>query len=631
MAAVARRANALLSTSGASTFHVMVEVGHSFFRSKECGVLVIMALLLVVRTFLSLRTARVNARVSEIAIGCNLYATMHAILILLGWFIPIAVVNSSLKYCIGMLGLRMQANLAHHFHRIYLDNDTFFAVTSSNTVKNIDERITRHIMRWSANVATMFASILNPLIMIGMFSYRVAAIAGPCKVLTVAAYYAIFSAIAQRFSPDMESLVGERLSREATLITAHNRLLKYAEELVMTQGQSFHRDIMNHYLESIVQHLSGMAWARSRYEAVENYFLKYGSRLLSYVVCVVVVFSKDTDAMTGAELVGQFAEVSYIFLNLSKGIGGFLRNFKSLFVVRALTDEIFELHDCIERAAGSNRAKKHEPHSDVTVGKGEMVYGEHIEFEKVPVVLPTNEILCKELTFHVKPGMNLLVLGPNGCGKSSLLRLLAGLWPLRGGRVVRPRSDHIYYIPQQPYMSCGTLRDQITYPLHLSELEVSESTLYSCLEVAMLDHILSRPHITWGTQFTSADNVLSLGEKQKLSIARLFYHRPRFAVLDECTSNMDMEVEERLYDMCRDLGISLITIAHRHSTWRHHNWVLWFDSHNSFMFSPLVFKKDGSMVLSRVVAAADPSVIGREVPMNPSYWRPEEERASVAH
>ncbi|RHW73153.1 glycosomal transporter (GAT1) [Trypanosoma brucei equiperdum] len=599
-------------------FLALLEIAIPSIRSRESGMLMIISLLLISRTFLSLRITSVAAAVDKSAISGNPATVVRVVGLLLCWFAPVALANTTLRYCVGMLGLRLQSNLAHHLHRIYLNNDVFFAVASSHSVKNIDERITRHVASWSRNVAGFFTSILEPLINIVAFSYKVGSTSGSRTLAMVIGYYALFVAIAQKFSPDMEGLVAEQLSREGTLITAHNRLLKYAEELVMSKGQLFHRNLMNQYLESIVQHRSRAAFVQGRYGLMENLFLKYGSRILSNFVCLGVVLSRNTEATSGQDLLALFAETSYVFMKLSQGIGGLVRNCRGFFVLRSLSDEIYELQESIQHAAEVQRTSRRALDDAPKGSAGEIVRGDYIAFENVPIILPTNEMLCRGLTLHVKPGMNLLIVGANGCGKSSLLRLLAGLWPLHGGRIVKPRMDQIYYVPQRPYVPCGTLRSQITYPKQLSELEVSESMLYECLEMAKLEDILSRPHITWDTVFSWSDGLLSLGEMQKLAIARLFYHRPHFAVLDECSSNMDIEIEERLYSMCKQLGISLISITHRRTVWRHHNWVLWFNDLGSFMFSPLSFNEHGTAVLTRVVAATDSSMIGRQVTLDVS-------------
>jgi ABC-type uncharacterized transport system fused permease/ATPase subunit len=105
---------------------------------------------------------------------------------------------------------------------------------------------------------------------------------------------------------------------------------------------------------------------------------------------------------------------------------------------------------------------------------------------------------------------------------------------------------------------------------------------------------------------------LSDGEKQRLAMARLFFHRPRFAILDECSSAIDLDVEAKLYEACQSLGISLITIAHRRSVWKYHNYVLRFDGNGNYMFSPLKFDANGNLILTKVINSNVPEVVGTE-------------------
>ena len=96
--------------------------------------------------------------------------------------------------------------------------------------------------------------------------------------------------------------------------------------------------------------------------------------------------------------------------------------------------------------------------------QGEIIISEDIIFDKVPILSPNGDTLVAEMSFKISPGMHLMITGPNGCGKSSLFRILGELWPVFGGIVHKPTIDKIFYIPQRPYLPNGTLRDQIIYP-----------------------------------------------------------------------------------------------------------------------------------------------------------------------
>ena len=101
--------------------------------------------------------------------------------------------------------------------------------------------------------------------------------------------------------------------------------------------------------------------------------------------------------------------------------------------------------------------------------QGEIIISDKIIFDRVPILSPNGDTLVKEMSFEIDPGMHLMISGPNGCGKSSLFRILGELWPVFGGVVHKPSLDKIFYIPQRPYLPSGTLRDQIIYPHTVKE------------------------------------------------------------------------------------------------------------------------------------------------------------------
>lgn len=202
-------------------------------------------------------------------------------------------------------------------------------------------------------------------------------------------------------------------------------------------------------------------------------------------------------------------------------------------------------------------------------------------------------MLVKALTFSLKQGDHLLVVGPNGCGKSSLFRILGGLWPVYGGTVYKPPFSDIFYIPQRPYLSRGSLRQQIIYPDGVRTMRakgVTDADLVGILRILDLENLLDLYPEGWDAEAEWRD-VLSGGLQQRVAMARLFYHCPRYAILDECTSSVTLETEKVMYENAKALGITLMTVSHRRSLWKYHSRILQFDGQGNYVFTKLDAEK----------------------------------------
>ncbi|KAJ3088248.1 ATP-binding cassette sub- D member 4 [Quaeritorhiza haematococci] len=189
--------------------------------------------------------------------------------------------------------------------------------------------------------------------------------------------------------------------------------------------------------------------------------------------------------------------------------------------------------------------------------------------------------LVENLTFTVESGSSMLITGPTGVGKSSLIRVLSGLWPSQSGWIQVDKKDTVV-LSQRPYIvPGGSLKDQILYPKSSSEADLSDEELRDLLASVGLLYLLDpgRHHLfhddTSSTSSSSSASSsqqdprqdlhtsLSPGEQQRLVWARLLYHRPRFAIMDEPTSAVDEQGEERLFGLAQEKGITCVVVAHR--------------------------------------------------------------------
>jgi len=183
---------------------------------------------------------------------------------------------------------------------------------------------------------------------------------------------------------------------------------------------------------------------------------------------------------------------------------------------------------------------------------GNIIQGKFIRVENVSIVSPDGKLLVEDLTFEVKLHQNVMVTGPNGSGKSSLFRILGELWPLYNGTIVKPEPQKILFVPQKPYLVQGTLRDQIIYPHtaeKMEELDIKDEDLAKLLTIVDPSKSIISQY-KWNEE-RDWFNIFSGGQKQRLAIARLFYHRPLFALLDECTSAVNDDIETKVYETCK--------------------------------------------------------------------------------
>ncbi|WAC20637.1 ATP-binding cassette domain-containing protein [Luteolibacter sp. SL250] len=198
--------------------------------------------------------------------------------------------------------------------------------------------------------------------------------------------------------------------------------------------------------------------------------------------------------------------------------------------------------------------------------------GSTVKLDELTIQTPNDaKTLVSKLSFELGSKQSLLIMGPSGTGKSSVLRTIAGLWMSGSGLLERPMLVDLMFLPQRPYMVEGSLRNQLLYPY--PDSGATDEQILEVVEKVNLTDVLERVDgdldrvVDWG-------NVLSLGEQQRVAFARLFLRQPKFAFLDEATSALDEENQAHLYRMLRESGIGSISVGHRSTLIEYHDRLL---------------------------------------------------------
>ena len=406
--------------------------------------------------------------------------------------------------------------------------------------------------------------------------------------------------VMRALTPPFGKYVADEARLEGEFRFQHSRLIDYSEEVALYHGHEAEKDTLDKGYFTLIKHVNYILRRRFYHGVMEDFVIKYFWGALGLMLCAVPVFFKLPGQLAGnivsmGDRTETFVTNRRMLLSASDAFGRIMFSYREIMELAGYTSRVASLLDVMKDIQAGHFEKKlvsssgTEDNEAVLRGRGKVIESQDIEFIDVPIISPNGDVLVRALSFSLKQGDHLLVVGPNGCGKSSLFRILGGLWPAYGGTVYKPPFHEIYYIPQRPYLSRGSLRNQITYPDSLRTVRargVTDEELLDILRILSLEHLVDLYPEGWDAEAEWRD-VLSGGLQQRVAMARLFYHRPRYAILDECTSSVTLETEKVMYDNAKALGITLMTVSHRRSLWKYHSRILQFDGQGGYVFTRL--------------------------------------------
>lgn len=464
--------------------------------------------------------------------------------------IPIIV---AYRYLRQKLGLLWREWLTEHFLGRYFKQRAYYHLDSNSAhtlIDNPDQRITQDIQSFTSVTLDFILDILDSILTLISFS---AILYNISKALTwgLLAYAVFGTGIAILIGTRLIRINYEQLRLEANFRYGLVRVRDNAESIAFYRGEGLERQQVTNRLLSAIKNFNLLIiWQSliSLFQLGYNYF----TRLIPYLIIAPLYLAGSLDF-------GAIAQASVAFGQVLSALSLVTNQIQGITEFAASINRLGEFYESLDAASAE---------TDPQISQIQTQIGQSVTLSHLTLSPPNSpRILVKNLSLSVKLEQHLLIMGASGSGKSSLLRAIAGLWNSGQGEIERPPLEDLLFLPQRPYMILGSLRQQLIYPN--SQATVDDDFLLSVLQRVNLPDLAQR--FNGLDSWENWTNVLSLGEQQRVALARVFVNHPRYAILDEATSALDVDNEEKVYQALAELGTTYISVGHRPSLRRYHH------------------------------------------------------------
>ncbi len=518
------------------------------------SLLLLLIVLMLVETKLAVMLNNQAGEMTSALAGKNgdrFWTAVRACLLTLAFAVP---VYAFYYYMRDLFANQWRRWLTGRFLDGYLKGRKYYELGADSGIDNPDQRISEDINTFTGRSIHFLLIFLGSIMQLVAFSAVLWSISH--LLVGVLAAYAITGTVIALyvFGNPLIHLNFWQLRREADFRFSLMRVRENAESIAFYRGEAQERAHIDSRFETVFQNFARLI----RKQRSLNLFQRSFSQLTLVLPGMILA----ERVLSGELEVGRAVQAAGAFTAVLAAVGVIVENFESLSRFVAGIDRL----QALSRLVLPEDAGPGERQAGIRTQPGKQ-----LALESLTLHPPRSErVLIRELSLSLRPGDALLITGDSGCGKSSLLRAIAGLWQTGSGTIHRPPLEAFFFLPQKPYLQAGSLRSQLIYPSTDSRL--SDARLLEILEQVHLPRLAER--VGGLDAINDWEKLLSVGEQQRLAFGRVLVHQPGIVILDEATSALDSANEASLYERLRASGATLISIAHRAAVLRHHTHVL---------------------------------------------------------
>lgn len=458
-------------------------------------------------------------------------------------------------YVQDYLGLRWREWMTNDLMGRYFQKRAYYDIETAREIDNPDQRISEDIRSFTRTTLSFLLIILGSVMDLVSFS-GILWSKSTLLVTVVLAYSVLGTLLTVVIGRRLVKLNFNQLKYEADFRYGLVHVRDNAESIAFYRGESQESKQLGQRFANALKNFNLLiGWQRNLGFFTSAY--RYIPVVLPYLVLFPQYFGNQIEY-------GDMVQANFAFSQVYASLSIIVSQIESITGFAAGVDRLSDFKESVEEQSQDSSVAGIP--STIQLEESTQVH-----LNQISLFPPnSNRVLIQDLSLTLNPSESLVIVGPSGVGKSSLLRAIAGIWHAGKGTISRPNLEEMMFLPQRPYMILGSLRSQLLYPdIHHT---VSDAELLGLLAQVNLAELSERvggldAELDWA-------DVLSLGEQQRLAFARLFLSQPRYAVLDEATSALDIRNEEVLYAKLHDSEVTYISVGHRPSLLRYHQQVL---------------------------------------------------------
>nr|XP_060614613.1 lysosomal cobalamin transporter ABCD4 isoform X2 [Anolis sagrei ordinatus] len=496
------------------------------------------------------------------------------------------VLNSMLKsfdqFICNLMYVSWRKTLTEYLHGYYFQGQVYYTLNIVHEeIDNPDQRISQDVERFCKQLSSMASKLVVSPFTLAYYTYQCFYSTGWMGPVSIFGYFFIGTIVNKILMSPIVSKLVQQEKLEGNFRFKHMQLRVNAESAAFYRAGEVEHMRTNRRLQNLLQTQRELIGKELLLYIGINTFDYLGS-ILSYVVIAIPIFSGIYNDLDPAELSSLVSKNAFVSIYLIGCFSQLIDLSTTVSDVAGYTHRIGELQEMLLKLSKKQNDCELQAKWDFnSVSKDKMNPSDTaFVLEHVSISAPSQKLLIKDMNLRVTQGNSLLITGNTGTGKSSLLRVLGGLWNSQQGNVhmLTCFGPHgMVILPQRPFFTDGTLREQVIYPLkeiYPDSGSADDERILRFLELTGLSDLLLRTGgldqpVDWNWY-----DILSPGEMQRLCFARLFYLQPQYAVLDEATSALTEEAESELYRICAQLGMTVVSVGHRSSLEKFHSWIL---------------------------------------------------------